>query len=87
VLADDRQPDTTAAARLGRDLQHAARDRDRVIAGDARLLVTQNEVEIGGAQRRHEGARRIARRPRKRGVVLGDELAGQIVIGRGQRRD
>src|SRR3989442_15773827 len=87
VAHGDGQPDTAAAARLRRDLQDSASQSHGIVAGDhALFLVTENRVEIDGAEG-HKGTRRIAWRAGERGVVLRHEAIREIAVRRLERRN
>lgn len=76
----DAEPGTRAPARLRRNLQPLTAQGDGVVRrDDALLFVTENRVEIGRAER-HEGARGLAGRPGKGGVVMRQKHLGHAAF-------
>lgn len=64
---------------MGADLEGPAADLDGVVPrDDAGLFVTENRVQIPGAER-DERTRRVARLAAKCGVVLGHEGVGEAL--------
>src|SRR5258706_3518841 len=81
------QASTAAPAPLLVDLQHYPIERERVVPGDAPLvLVAKDLVEVLPTHR-DEGAAGIGRGAAKARVVVRDEALAQIVVGRGERPD
>ena len=76
-----RDADTRPTTWLRCNLQDLTIQTHGVVAGHhTRLFMTQNDVEIGRAQR-DKGTRRIARGARERGVVVRHNVIGQGAVG------
>src|SRR5262245_28769977 len=83
----DAQARATAAAGLLGELQDDAIERDGVIARDGALvLVTEDLLEVDGAER-HESWDRLGRRPLELSVEVGQKALAQIAVGRGRGGD
>ena len=88
VPADEHvQPRTRAPAALCGELHDEGVEPHGVVAGDdALLLVTEDLLEIDPAQR-DERRRRVGRGAAEGGVVGGEEVLAQILVGRGRGGD
>src|SRR5262245_15502540 len=84
---EDAQAGTGAAAALLVDLQDDVIQHDRVVAADnAFLLVTEDLIQVQGAER-DEGTGGIGRRAPEGLIEVGDEALGKVAIGGGDGPD